>query len=76
MRAAASGIVIVSFIVAEDGSVNTIRVIQENVPGFGEAARNAVAQWTFIPSVLQKNRSKATFAHMRCKLEFHSTEGN
>ena len=76
MKAAASGVVLVSFVVADDGSVREIKIDQANVAGFGDAARTAVVQWTFVPGVLLKDRSKATLAHMHCRLEFRAAEGN
>lgn len=51
-----SGVVMVKFLVATDGSVHQASVVQANPPGvFDEAALQAVSSWRFKPGMLDQS---------------------
>ncbi len=50
-RAKISGDVLVSFLVADDGSVRDVVVEKALIPEFGESAKAAVLKWKFWPAL-------------------------
>lgn len=77
MEAALSRDVIVSFIVTESGSVDTIEVIEvgQTIPDvFGAAVKSAVSKWTFHPGASLSSPRKAMSVRMKCRFEFRIKE--
>jgi len=52
VRAKLNGFAVVECIVEEDGRITSAQVVDTNHPLFGEAAREAVLQWKFLPGRL------------------------
>lgn len=52
IKAKLNGFAIVECIVEEDGRITSAQVVDTNHPLFGEAAREAVLQWKFLPGRL------------------------
>jgi TonB family protein len=50
--AAAEGAVIIRAIIRKDGAVDQVEIFRDLPWGLGEAAKNAVEQWHFIPATL------------------------
>jgi TonB family protein len=74
MKAAASGDILLSFLVSDDGSVSVTKISGDRVSVFGGAARHAVSKWTFFPARMLKESAKTVPVHMTCRLEFRATE--
>ena len=51
LRAAASPVVRVTFVVGTDGRVEDVRVVQAATPEMGELVATAIAEWQFEPAI-------------------------
>lgn len=55
LAAGLSGVVPVEAVIAQDGTVSSVRVLRAQVhPDFAIAAADAVRQWRFTPTLLNK----------------------
>jgi len=73
MRAAVSGDVLFSVLVAEDGSVREVKIEQSPGAEFAEAAKAAAVKWLFFPARERKD-GRIVPAHLQCRFEFRAKE--
>lgn len=73
IRLFVSGHAVVTFVIKEDGSIGAIKAIEASYNTFEDAAKKAVNEWSFYPS-MNKESKRPMAVHMQCRFEFDASE--
>lgn len=67
--------VILSFLVAKDGSIHDLRIEDAPILEFADAAKDAVGKWHCIPASDRHDHTKIYEMRMKCRFDFTTIDG-